>query len=286
MTSIQQTALSLLSFWNQRCDLLGPKRNRMALVLLCAVISSLFILVYNPLNIENFYINTRIGALVSVKWAGLIGSATLIISQFLLRPLFRLDHQSTGTFILWSFFELVFISVVIFLFFGERGRPLMDEFLLTTKQTIMLAIVPYSIACLLILLWQLSNKENQIRSEQPNSSTLLMISDENDRNSFFINPNDILYLKADDNYVQVYSIHDEIIEKRLVRNRLKAIEEQVESSFLLRIHRSYMINPTKIRSIEQAGSKIAIYLLHLPNKTFTVSPSYRSAVIDYMKMTK
>jgi hypothetical protein len=257
----------------------------MALVILCAIISSLFIWVYNPLNIDSFYINTRIGDIISVKWAGVIGSATLIFTEMLLRPFFKLDRHTRGSLVLWAVFELVLISIVIYLCFGERGRPLWEEFLLTSKFTFILSIVPYTISCLLILIWQQQKESQPKQVEKSTMLSLLTFRDENDRNPFLINPSDILYLKADDNYVQVFFINGEKIEKRLIRNRLKAIEEQLENSPLIRIHRSFMINQNKIRYIDQSRGKITISLFNLPAQVFPVSPSYRSSVIDYKKIT-
>lgn len=87
-----------------------------------------------------------------------------------------------------------------------------------------------------------------------------------------VNVNDILYLEAKNNYINVYlsnifySIH----------SSLKLIENKLPKDLFIRVHRSFIINLSKIDSIE--GSTLFI------NKTIIpISDSYRSSLNNYMK---
>lgn len=87
-----------------------------------------------------------------------------------------------------------------------------------------------------------------------------------------INLNDILYLEAKDNYVKihlsnvVYSIH----------STLKSIEEKLPNDLFLRIHRSFIINLSKIDTIE--GTTLFINKNVVP-----VADAYRASLMKVMK---
>ncbi|MDC8004373.1 LytTR family DNA-binding domain-containing protein [Aureisphaera galaxeae] len=86
--------------------------------------------------------------------------------------------------------------------------------------------------------------------------------------------NDLICVKADDNYVEVsYSEHGEL-KKQLIRNRLTKISESFPE--LLRTHRSYLINPYHFKQYKNASGKLSLVLhseIEVP-----VSKSYSAAV--------
>ena len=60
-----------------------------------------------------------------------------------------------------------------------------------------------------------------------------------------IDINDIFYAKADDNYTEIHTSSG----KYLISSTLKVIESKLPEAFLLRIHRSYLVNIKKIDGI-------------------------------------
>jgi DNA-binding LytR/AlgR family response regulator len=60
---------------------------------------------------------------------------------------------------------------------------------------------------------------------------------------------DLLYVEADDNYSTVYWLTDGSVQKKLLRVNLKNIETQIDNTFTLRCHRSYIVNVHAISSI-------------------------------------
>jgi len=85
------------------------------------------------------------------------------------------------------------------------------------------------------------------------TKTSITVSQDND--SFFIKnkgellkvlQSDILFVEAYDNYCNIYT-HQK---KHIISHTLKAIEEKLPSDKFLRIHRSYLINFSKIDSIQ------------------------------------
>lgn len=70
--------------------------------------------------------------------------------------------------------------------------------------------------------------------------------------------NDLICVKADDNYVEVLYIDNGLTKKQLIRNKLSRVETMVPS--LLRTHRSYLINPYHFQQYKMESGKLSIIL--------------------------
>ncbi|MDX1463585.1 MAG: LytTR family DNA-binding domain-containing protein, partial [Marinirhabdus sp.] len=83
--------------------------------------------------------------------------------------------------------------------------------------------------------------------------------------------NDLISVKADDNYVEVTYVVDGKLKKQLIRNTLKNVEAMVPE--LLRTHRSYLINPEHFQQFKTENGKLFLqlaYELVIPvTKTYT-----------------
>ncbi len=70
--------------------------------------------------------------------------------------------------------------------------------------------------------------------------------------------NDLIVIKADDNYIDVQYLDNSILKKQLIRNKLSKISEDFPQ--LLRTHRSYLINPYHFKKWEMIKGKLHIVL--------------------------
>jgi DNA-binding LytR/AlgR family response regulator len=64
-----------------------------------------------------------------------------------------------------------------------------------------------------------------------------------------INLPDLLFIRADDNYSTVYWMERGTVQKKLLRANLKNIETQIDNTFTIRCHRSYVVNVHAISNI-------------------------------------
>ena len=60
---------------------------------------------------------------------------------------------------------------------------------------------------------------------------------------------DLLFIEADDNYATVVWKNGQGIQKKLLRVNLKNLETQINNSFAIRCHRSYIVNVHAISNI-------------------------------------
>lgn len=266
----------ILNLLNQPFHLLDDHRNRWLLVLLAGLYGSIFVIVYNPMGIEQYLINSNIGQFLSIQFAGVIGAGTLILTQFVLRRMLGFERLTLIRFIYWSIFELLMISIVLFVFYGERGRPFWDELLITTEKTFLLATVPFVIAILTIGLIYKRKVSLETAPISKSLPVLISLEDEHGKSVLSVRDSDILCLKTEDNYVSVSYLNNGVVEKKLIRNNLKKMEEALRDHPLIRIHRSYVINISHIISIDRISSKTEIKIAHLNEEVFRVSSTYKS----------
>lgn len=83
--------------------------------------------------------------------------------------------------------------------------------------------------------------------------------------------NDLISVKADDNYIEVSFLDGAVLKKQLIRNKLSVISEAFPE--LLRTHRSFLINPYHFRQWKTQGGKPFMTLsngIEIPvSKTYT-----------------
>jgi DNA-binding LytR/AlgR family response regulator len=80
-----------------------------------------------------------------------------------------------------------------------------------------------------------------------NSNQVTLYSDTSESLTF--NLPDLLFIEADDNYSTVVWKESEVLQKKLLRVNLKNLESQLNNSFALRCHRSYIVNINAIGAI-------------------------------------
>lgn len=88
---------------------------------------------------------------------------------------------------------------------------------------------------------------------------------------------EILYIEALENYVSVITRD----EKYIIHFTMRAIEQQLPSSLFVRIHRSYMVNKSAIRSISE--NSLSIHVGNTP-RNLPVGKSYREGILNYINI--
>lgn len=257
--------------------LLDSLADRWFLVIFCGFFATFFINFYQPLNIDKWNYDSTLGNLLTVWSAGGIGALLLSFTQFVLRPQLKLATFKVGQFLGWVLLEFFLLTILFYGLFGESYLPFWQEFLSVFRLTVSLTIIPYFLACLLIAVKNLSAivKKESTKTTSPLKQQIF--NDENGKIILALNPTQLLLLKSENNYTAVFFIQNEKVEKKLIRTNLKKLEAELAAfSYLLRIHRSYMINLEKIESVEKKKGSFHIQLMQLPEMLLKVSETYKS----------
>nr|WP_298331999.1 LytTR family transcriptional regulator DNA-binding domain-containing protein [uncultured Christiangramia sp.] len=125
---------------------------------------------------------------------------------------------------------------------------------------------------------ELEIRKSLINFIQKNDDRQENICFKNYSDYYFLNPNEILYLKADNNTTDIYLISGKVIP---AFKSLKVFEENLPNNFL-RIHNSYIINTSKILRINFGKSQVYLDPLEV-GKGVPFSKSYRDKLKSLKK---
>jgi len=177
--------------------------------------------------------------------------------SLLLIPEQRLDKWSVLDEVVFLFLVIILCQVVcyfywVFLFStGFRWNQFRYFFIMAST----VSIVPVSVYLLFIyqkykeikFISTHSPLENTLSNVHPNGIINLQGVGKNE--NIRIHSVNLIMIKSEDNYVIIYLLEKDKLIKRIMRNTMAEIEQQVGSSFF-RCHRSYIINPDKIIHVE------------------------------------
>ncbi len=145
------------------------------------------------------------------------------------------------------------------------------------KYVILVGIFPFSI--LYYHKWISSKltvtKEAEYKTKEA-LTTISFFSNNKKEDPVCLTENEILFLKAEGNYVEIVSTENGQKQKYLVRNTLNQLAKQLPESGFSKVHRSYIANKTRAKSILIEGSS---YKLQFDYEDLKI-PVSRSAVKD------
>jgi DNA-binding LytR/AlgR family response regulator len=184
---------------------------------------------------------------------------------------------------LWLIIEISLISLVYIFLYGNPLGNFINDLIFSTKYTVLGICLPYSFAVLIIYYknQRVEIKNLQKRASKPAEKRLLAFKDESGKIKFSVQAKDVLVLESTDNYVSVYYILENKVNRKLLRNTLKNLEEMLAENSIVRCHRSFMVQTQNIDFIEKTGKKINLRIKQM-NKTIPVSKNYSSKFIDLL----
>jgi DNA-binding LytR/AlgR family response regulator len=106
------------------------------------------------------------------------------------------------------------------------------------------------------------NTEDLATENDSDTATLVEFESENKEENFHLFPEQIILIKAASNYIEIIYKQKEKVSRRLIRNTLKNTEKQISNyPFLLRCHRSCIVNSNSIQKIHKSpdGMKLDLY---------------------------
>ncbi|MEL7247408.1 MAG: LytTR family DNA-binding domain-containing protein [Bacteroidota bacterium] len=116
----------------------------------------------------------------------------------------------------------------------------------------------------LVARWRQEKIASERREESP--QVLLQLQGENRHDILQLPAKDLLALSAANNYVMVYYLEDQDVQKKLLRTTLKKLQNTMPE--LVQIHRSHLVNPIHFRKWKDTGT-LLIGSIELPvSKTF------------------
>lgn len=251
----------------------------------------LFILFFQPFIVDKFEFENR---LLFIAGFGLIVVVLMIIAQMIFqRALLKdLDERRASTIQVPLYFLFLITSTTLAFVFYIRYVGQSPVHFITVVKALVIAIslpatffMKYTMTAYQEKLHFRSHEnrllQDQLKqfSENYTEKHLEIISD-NGSDNLRLQVSDIVYVKSADNYVEVGYHDQDGIKKKMLRNTLRNVEQQLmEFNNFIRTHRSSLVN---IQYVEKLNKSFSTYWLSLDNtkETIPVSRQYLLAVKD------
>ena len=113
----------------------------------------------------------------------------------------------------------------------------------------------------LVIMWlcfdrYLSNEET---AKPVDESSLIRFYDEYRKLRLVIASDAVIFIKSEENYVQIHYLDKDKTRKFVLRSSMRALEDVLSKKGLVRCHRSYFINPVYIKIVhrDESGQIVA-----------------------------
>ncbi|WP_299766925.1 LytTR family DNA-binding domain-containing protein [uncultured Dokdonia sp.] len=101
------------------------------------------------------------------------------------------------------------------------------------------------------------------------------ITGENKKESLMIVVSDFVYAQAQQNYVAIYYIEQEELQKKMIRSTLSNVQKQLPDAW--QVHRSYLVNLSYVKTISGNSRKRELFLTET-SEAIPVSQKYYEAL--------
>ena len=272
-----------ISFLNNNFTLLDKKSDRYILIVVILVFAILFLNIFQPFNIARWYSDSGIIQFLRLSSYGIVGALVFLFTQFPLRKIFKKENFKIRDYLIWLAIEIALISLVYIFLYGNPLGNFLNDFIYSIKYTLLGICLPYTFT-ILVIYYKNQRKEIeklQDKIERPTEKRLLSFKDENDKIKFSVLTNDLLLLESTDNYVSVFYILENKVQRKLLRNTLKNLENLLKENLIIRCHRSFMVNIQNIEFVQKNGKKL-ILKVKLLDKNIPVSQKYSPLFLDLL----
>lgn len=278
--------MQVLHFLAKPFDLLDSFKDRLFFVLFLTTYIILFLTIYRPYNLEDWYIFSGGNKTLALIILGFIGGVYYVFSQLIMKKIIKFPLFTIKHFALWTLVEILLLTVLLTIIYDDiKGFWMnMFEFFSNLKYAFFTLVLPYSFALSILSLFKSRTEIIELRrSLKPEElqNTLIKFPDENGNVKVSILLHDVLYLVSTDNYVDIYYLCDGAVRKELIRNSLKKLEAFLDGQSIKRCHRSYMINVENIGMIKKSGQKLQVKLNHIA-EFIPISKSYNEQFKTYL----
>lgn len=253
----------------------------------------LFILFFQPFPTANFEFENK---QLYISGYGLIVFIIQVIVQIIFQAYLIKDKTDEEYNPIWNllyYFLLLALTSVAFVFYLRYVGNTAITFNLVLRVVVISVSVPVTLY-LKNSLQLINGKYQQLLDEnrliqdrltqftESSSNKSVELSSDNEGDNLIIQVSEIVYAKSADNYVEVGFKEGGEVRKKLIRNTLKNIENQLkEYHVFTRTHRSCIVN---IQHIEKLNKNFNTYWLTLidTKETVPVSRQYLMAVKDLL----
>jgi hypothetical protein len=265
---------------------LFEKRNIIRLILFTSLFALVFINLYSPFGADRWFNLTEFQFFTYSSLTILAGVLVVVLSRVIMYRVCRKVSISIWQYLLWIIGEVLCMALFYALFekfILKDIRELSELVRISSRHTALVLLLPYSV---LWLYFSWKDKQEQIENlagiQSFSSNTRDMIPFYDDRGvlKFSIKKENLLYLEAAENYVNICYLNKGKVSKYLLRETLKKAEDAFAGTEIIRCHRSYIVNFEKVKVIRKDKDGLTLELDNPSVNDIPVSKTYVNSVMQ------
>lgn len=268
-------------------DFLTDKKNTTRQLIFTSVFALVFINIYSPFGVNTWYNFTQLQLFFYSSLVILAGMVIIAISRIIMYQVTNRKRLSIGNYIFWIAAEIVSMAAVYVLlqyFIISPPEDILSAFKESIKVTTLVLLMPYTISYL-YLSWREKNKRlEQLSSSKENDTKPvpfhIPFRDERGELRLSLKTEDLLYLEAADNYVQIHYIDGKSEENFMIRNSLKNFEKDLSKWGVIRCHRSFMVNIARVKIVKKERDGLVLEIDAPGNNSLPISETFMQKVLS------
>lgn len=275
----------MLDFQSPIPKYITNKGNIVRLIFFTAGFALVFINIYSPFGVETWYNVTRWQLFFYSSLIILTGVMVVVISRVVMYQISKFKILLLWQYLIWILAEI--LSMAIFYTLYEMlilhdKRELLHVLKISVQNTALIILLPYSVLWLYFSWKEKNDKLNALAQGEPifDPSKMVAFYDEKGILRLSLKIDNLIFIEAADNYVNIHYYNKEKISKFMLRNSLKKLEETFVNSEILRCHRSYMVNFEKVKIIRKDKDGLKLELDLPSTLDIPVSKSYVDSVMQ------
>ncbi len=206
-----------------------------------------FMLIYKPFSSVEFFGGEWFGVHLTIT--SCIVFLAIVIARLLYYYLpLELNYS---LYITWCFSEVIFASFFAALYVWlvrMKPVPYFEAFAVSFQYLSTALVFPYVILALSMRLNEFLNKET-LSAEGANPR--MRFYDDRHNLKIVLTEDAILYISAEENYVNIFYTENGKLRNYVLRSSMKAIDALCQDHGLVRCHRSFFINPRHVKVLRK-----------------------------------
>jgi hypothetical protein len=270
-----------------------------------------FLIVFQPFGVSIWQTNYKVLKLLGF---GFVSFICPLIFRFISTSIFKKQNPEES----WTVWKetLGLLLVLVFITFGNLcygnliriSHVNFQELLLTLTATLLLGLFPITANVLLkynrfvilnqkdaeLMEAEVLDFQHRVEAGSPSdivnetrlTQEALILFAENEKDKIELNPEELLFIESADNYSNIVFYRNHKVNKLLLRGSLKRIESQIAFLFIVRCHRSYIVNLKQINHIKGNAQGYRIEFKSELKETIPVSRNYSKALFERLESLK
>lgn len=269
-------------------DYYTDKWNMIKSVLFTAIFSLAFVNLYKPFESARWVDVTEVGYFLYSCLFVFVGICVIAISRILMYIFVGRVSLSYLEYIIWLIMEVVILSG-FYTLYVIWVNPSLDFFnyddLITVFRevninTFLVVFIPYLVSWLYINNISLRKKLVELENLGKSQVGIVNFTDEKGENKLSLSTDSLIYIESADNYVEIYYISQHKLNKFLLRNSMKRMEELFVDTNICRCHRSFIVNMQHVTAMRRNADELEIEFKIPDIKKIPISKTYVKKVSE------